>query len=277
MDQVEKYIMTRLYKSVFCPETTDDEKKDLATQNRIRSAPIHSNQAVNNIQCTFMQTGFCWETGLLVFVIQGFSLILNSLWNLSVCRQSVCAADYTIAVFSSVLFVFLTCECTVAAVDCMCLSPTREPTVTNVFGYIISIKKTKLLTLTNTTLSSVLQSLTLGDYPDALCVYGWRKPWSLWGCGQSNNRSDCGWTSLNLSSTEVKLNCYFHKDNCGFFSTRETHLFSGHKLTYVSSGSEIPTFYQHTIKRRQRHVLQANWDEKEHFWYFPKHPFSSVY
>lgn len=38
MDQVEKYIMTRLYKSVFCPETTDDEKKDLATQNRIRWA-----------------------------------------------------------------------------------------------------------------------------------------------------------------------------------------------------------------------------------------------
>lgn len=36
MDQVEKYIMTRLYKSVFCPETTDDEKKDLATQKRIR-------------------------------------------------------------------------------------------------------------------------------------------------------------------------------------------------------------------------------------------------
>lgn len=37
MDQVEKYIMTRLYKSVFCPETTDDEKKDLATQKRIRA------------------------------------------------------------------------------------------------------------------------------------------------------------------------------------------------------------------------------------------------
>ncbi|XP_053702291.1 rab5 GDP/GTP exchange factor isoform X1 [Synchiropus splendidus] len=37
MDQVEKYIMSRLYKSVFCPETTDDEKKDLATQNRIRA------------------------------------------------------------------------------------------------------------------------------------------------------------------------------------------------------------------------------------------------
>ncbi|XP_073730472.1 rab5 GDP/GTP exchange factor isoform X2 [Misgurnus anguillicaudatus] len=37
MDQVEKYIMTRLYKSVFCPETTDDEKKDLVTQRRIRA------------------------------------------------------------------------------------------------------------------------------------------------------------------------------------------------------------------------------------------------
>ncbi|KAM8899911.1 rab5 GDP/GTP exchange factor [Spinachia spinachia] len=37
MDQVEKFIMTRLYKSVFCPETTDDERKDLTTQNRIRA------------------------------------------------------------------------------------------------------------------------------------------------------------------------------------------------------------------------------------------------
>ncbi|KAF7647731.1 hypothetical protein LDENG_00167790, partial [Lucifuga dentata] len=37
MDQVEKYIMTRLYKSVFCPESTDDEKKDLLTQTRIRA------------------------------------------------------------------------------------------------------------------------------------------------------------------------------------------------------------------------------------------------
>nr|XP_043898795.1 rab5 GDP/GTP exchange factor isoform X2 [Solea senegalensis] len=37
MDQVEKYIMTRLYKGVFCPETSDDERKDLATQNRIRA------------------------------------------------------------------------------------------------------------------------------------------------------------------------------------------------------------------------------------------------
>ncbi|XP_037327125.1 rab5 GDP/GTP exchange factor-like [Pungitius pungitius] len=37
MDQVEKYMMTRLYKEVFCPETTDDEKKDLAIQKRIRA------------------------------------------------------------------------------------------------------------------------------------------------------------------------------------------------------------------------------------------------
>uniref|UniRef100_H3BHR5 RAB guanine nucleotide exchange factor 1 n=1 Tax=Latimeria chalumnae TaxID=7897 RepID=H3BHR5_LATCH len=37
MDQIEKYIMTRLYKNVFCPETTDDEKKDLAVQKRIRA------------------------------------------------------------------------------------------------------------------------------------------------------------------------------------------------------------------------------------------------
>jgi len=38
MDEVEKYMMTRLYKEVFCPESTDDEKKDLAIQKRIRLA-----------------------------------------------------------------------------------------------------------------------------------------------------------------------------------------------------------------------------------------------
>ncbi|XP_071994339.1 rab5 GDP/GTP exchange factor isoform X1 [Engystomops pustulosus] len=37
MDQIEKFIMTRLYKHVFCPETTDDEKKDLTVQKRIRA------------------------------------------------------------------------------------------------------------------------------------------------------------------------------------------------------------------------------------------------
>ncbi|KPP61486.1 rab5 GDP/GTP exchange factor-like, partial [Scleropages formosus] len=37
MDQVEKYVMTRLYKYTFCPETTDDEKRDLAIQARIRA------------------------------------------------------------------------------------------------------------------------------------------------------------------------------------------------------------------------------------------------
>ena len=40
MDQIEKYIMTRLYKYVFCPETTDDEKKDLAIQKRIRQLVV---------------------------------------------------------------------------------------------------------------------------------------------------------------------------------------------------------------------------------------------
>lgn len=44
MDEVEKYMMTCLYKEVFCPETTDDEKKDLAIQKRIRSA----NKSCNN-------------------------------------------------------------------------------------------------------------------------------------------------------------------------------------------------------------------------------------
>ncbi|MEE6468890.1 hypothetical protein FKM82_008408 [Ascaphus truei] len=37
MDQIEKFIMIRLYKHVFCPETTDDEKKDLTVQRRIRA------------------------------------------------------------------------------------------------------------------------------------------------------------------------------------------------------------------------------------------------
>ncbi len=38
MDEVERYVMGRLYKQVFCPENTDDEKKDLAIQKRIRCA-----------------------------------------------------------------------------------------------------------------------------------------------------------------------------------------------------------------------------------------------
>ncbi|XP_077397790.1 RAB guanine nucleotide exchange factor (GEF) 1, like [Festucalex cinctus] len=37
MDEVERYVTTRLYKEVFCPETSDDEKKDLAVQKRIRA------------------------------------------------------------------------------------------------------------------------------------------------------------------------------------------------------------------------------------------------
>lgn len=45
MDEVEKYMMTRLYKEVFCPETTDDEKKDLAIQKRIRFGEKSHNNA----------------------------------------------------------------------------------------------------------------------------------------------------------------------------------------------------------------------------------------
>lgn len=44
MDEVEKYMMTRLYKEAFCPETTDDEKKDLAIQKRIRSDAKHETR-----------------------------------------------------------------------------------------------------------------------------------------------------------------------------------------------------------------------------------------
>lgn len=36
MDHLEKVIMTRLYRNLFCPPLTDDEQKDLAIQNRIR-------------------------------------------------------------------------------------------------------------------------------------------------------------------------------------------------------------------------------------------------
>ncbi|CAL8375211.1 unnamed protein product [Gadus morhua 'NCC'] len=37
MDEVERYMMSRLYEGVFCPESTDDEDKDLAIQKRIRA------------------------------------------------------------------------------------------------------------------------------------------------------------------------------------------------------------------------------------------------
>ncbi|XP_030634448.1 RAB guanine nucleotide exchange factor (GEF) 1, like [Chanos chanos] len=36
MDEVEKYVTTRLYEGVFCPDSTNDEKEDLAIQKRIR-------------------------------------------------------------------------------------------------------------------------------------------------------------------------------------------------------------------------------------------------
>ncbi|XP_011679346.2 rab5 GDP/GTP exchange factor isoform X3 [Strongylocentrotus purpuratus] len=36
MDHLEKVIMTRLYRDLFCPPLSDDEQKDLAIQNRIR-------------------------------------------------------------------------------------------------------------------------------------------------------------------------------------------------------------------------------------------------
>ncbi|KAJ8368782.1 hypothetical protein SKAU_G00088100 [Synaphobranchus kaupii] len=36
MDQVEKYVMTRLHKAALCPETAEDKTKDLALQKRIR-------------------------------------------------------------------------------------------------------------------------------------------------------------------------------------------------------------------------------------------------
>ncbi|XP_077869325.1 rab5 GDP/GTP exchange factor-like [Saccoglossus kowalevskii] len=36
MEHMEKYMITRLYKILFCPPTCDDEQKDLAIQNRIR-------------------------------------------------------------------------------------------------------------------------------------------------------------------------------------------------------------------------------------------------
>lgn len=36
MDEVEKYMMLHLYEQAFCPESADDEVKDLAIQKRIR-------------------------------------------------------------------------------------------------------------------------------------------------------------------------------------------------------------------------------------------------
>ncbi|XP_051717549.1 RAB guanine nucleotide exchange factor (GEF) 1, like [Ctenopharyngodon idella] len=37
MEEVERYVMGRLYEQLFCPEHTDDEKKDLVVQKRIRA------------------------------------------------------------------------------------------------------------------------------------------------------------------------------------------------------------------------------------------------
>ena len=70
MDYIEKYIMTRLYRALFCPVITDDEEKDLAIQNRFRS--LHwINAHILDAQIDEMQesvrelvdqaiTGTCW-------------------------------------------------------------------------------------------------------------------------------------------------------------------------------------------------------------------------
>jgi len=51
LDGVEKHIMTKLYRVVFCPASTDDETRDLANQKRIRSfnwiSPQHLDAAIN--------------------------------------------------------------------------------------------------------------------------------------------------------------------------------------------------------------------------------------
>nr|XP_058944617.1 rab5 GDP/GTP exchange factor-like [Pocillopora verrucosa] len=51
LDGVEKHIMTKLYRVVFCPASTDDEARDLANQKRIRSfkwiTPQHLDAAIN--------------------------------------------------------------------------------------------------------------------------------------------------------------------------------------------------------------------------------------
>lgn len=47
MDYMEKFIMTTLYRSVFCSPHTDDEEKDLAIQTRIRSLHWVSSQMLD--------------------------------------------------------------------------------------------------------------------------------------------------------------------------------------------------------------------------------------
>lgn len=37
LDYTERYILTRLYRGLFCPATTAEEEKDLAIQTKIRS------------------------------------------------------------------------------------------------------------------------------------------------------------------------------------------------------------------------------------------------
>lgn len=49
MDYTEKYIMTKLYKDIFMPLSSEDEEKDLAIQNRIRS--------LNWISAEHLETG----------------------------------------------------------------------------------------------------------------------------------------------------------------------------------------------------------------------------
>ena len=49
MEHIEKLMMTRLHKWVFCHDSVDDEQKDLALQRRIRSVapPPHRHATAN--------------------------------------------------------------------------------------------------------------------------------------------------------------------------------------------------------------------------------------
>lgn len=114
MDQVEKYIMSRLYKSVFCPETSDDENKDLVTQNRIRWARPGFKSGSHVMIMKFKRywkwnDAHIFRLDTMTFCFDdSFSVTFSDKGSLCHC---VCAHDYTLAIFGSILHA---CEGTVA-------------------------------------------------------------------------------------------------------------------------------------------------------------------
>lgn len=78
MEHVEKLIMTRLHKWVFCHDSCDDEQKDLALQKRIRLSVTYMPSPLKLICTIFISLPSPILKHLFIFVVLfNFSRSLN--------------------------------------------------------------------------------------------------------------------------------------------------------------------------------------------------------